>query len=63
MHIIKLKCVLTTLGSVGKGVIGGGTGGAVAPGVGGGVVGTCADTIAMEAEPIRMDVIESFIFD
>ena len=51
------------MGSVGKGVIGGGAVGRIAPGVGDGVVGTCADTIAMEAELIRMDVIESFIFD
>ena len=46
--------------SVGKGVIGGGFGGREAPGVGANV-SNCADTIAMEAEPISR--IESFIFD
>lgn len=52
---------------MGKGVIGGGTGGSLGrttPGVGAGVsTVSCADTIAMEAELIRMDVILSFMFD
>jgi len=43
------KVEIYILTSVGKGVIGAGV--------------SCADTIAMEAELIRMDVIESFIFD
>ena len=55
-------------GDVGTGAIGGGFGGSVGkrsiPGVGANVLLlACADTIAMEAELIRMDVIESFIFD
>ena len=53
---------------MGKGVIGGGALGRTTPGVGANVLFvpkaiSCADTIAMEAELIRMDVIESFIFD
>ena len=51
----KLKYILPTLGSVGKGVFGGF--GAKVKGAG----VSCADTIAMEAEPISR--IESFIFD
>jgi len=47
--ILSHKVEIYILTSVGKGVIGAGV--------------SCADTIAMEAELIRMDVIESFIFD
>jgi len=62
IHNIKHK--LTGRGlSVGKGVIGEGVSGRVTETVGANVLFVCADTIAMEAELIRMDVIESFIFD
>ena len=46
-------------------MIGDGVVGRKIPGVGANVlfVPLCADTIAMEAELIRMDVILSFIFD
>jgi len=55
---------LTTGGSsVGKGVIGAGVVGRTMPGVGANVLFVPADTIAIEAELIRIDVILSFIFD